>query len=139
MRIQFIKGHIAIPVNKLKQFKTSNFYQEFLIDEDKKNDSETMDYSQVGTQLYIQFDDLQVQTPTEIDSNALVIEHELIQLCEQFTPGSNFNLNLLIWSGDGDFTSANYYTNDLRELQVNRLIEAPTRTLFTPKELVINS
>jgi len=131
--IQFLSGHIGLPRDQLNLFKMTKLYRHWIVKhEDIVNDQGTVNYSEISNQIYFEFSDFRVDNYSEM------IEADLIVLCGKFKPGA-INLNLLLSSSDQDFSADNYYTNDLHELQVKHLIEAPTRTLFTPKSLEITS
>ena len=129
--IEFLKGHIAIDKTKRNLFQLTKLYSDYILTQEIIDDeSDPIGYSEIGKQLFIEFSDLSAYDYSE------VIEQDLIFLLQK-TPGTE--INLLLWTADQDFNAKNYFTNDLNELQVKELIEAPTRTVFTPKELEITS
>jgi len=130
--IEFLKGHIALPKVNQNLFQMTKLYRDYILTQEIINDEpDPVSYSEIGNKLYIEFSDLSVDNYSEI------IESDLSILFNKISPGPNdsqnlnlnFDVNILLWTADQDFNAKNYFTNELGQLQVKELMEAPTRTI----------
>ena len=135
--IEFLKGHIALPKVNQNLFQMTKLYRDYILTQEIINDEpDPVSYSEIGKLLYIEFSDLSVDNYSEI------IESDLSILFNKISPGSinsqNLNINILLWTADQDFNAKNYFTNDIGQLQVKELMEAPTRTIASQEVIKIN-
>ena len=128
-RIEFLKGHISIPKDQKNLFQMTKLYREYVLNQEIiDNESDSVGYSEIEDQLFIEFSDLPVYNYSEI------IEQDLIDFCKMFKPGT-IKIDVLHWSAIEAFQVTHYFTHPILELASQTLHEAPMNPLINFPEL----